>query len=39
MSPSSLRVKTAVREFNADCSIDLRTDSAEYTRSDEGYLV
>ena len=36
-SPSSLRVKKAVREFNADCSIDLSTDSATFTRSDEGY--
>ena len=35
-SPSSLRVKTAVCEFNADCSIDLRTDSADFTRSEEG---
>ena len=39
MSPSSLRVKTAGREFNADCSIDLATDSAIFTRSDEGDFV
>ena len=38
-SPSSLRVKTAGREFNADCSIDLATDSANFTRSDEGYFA
>ena len=30
-------MKIAVREYNADCSIDLSTDSAIFTRSDEGY--